>query len=464
MNKKTMSRRLLSTICFAVSISASALAAEPQVTLDERLAPTPGGGLTADQVASRAQETSFDAAARREAIRAAEARLDQATVAYVPKLTLTGRYTRLEKQPDIPFGKGQSIEIPDEQFLAQATLTVPLTDYVLRLSQSYASASRSKRAAMLDEQAARLKAGLDARNAYYTWLRARAQVIVSERALDQARAHLQDAHHAFDVGTASKADVLRVESQVASAELVLERSKNLAALSEDQIRTAMHDPSAQPYAVGEDLRDDVAPVAGTENLAALRAEALDRRLEVRALDETAWSLREQAKALRAGYYPRIDAFGDVIYGKPNPRIFIPSKTFQGTWDVGVQLVWTPNDSFAAPGAVSEVEARAAQTDMQKAALRDGVKLEVMQAYQALREAQVAVGTTKRGLTAAEEGYRVRRELFRNGRATSVELTDSELELFRASLESVNARADVRSARAQLLHATGRDVPQSVAAR
>ena len=205
-------------------------------------------------------------------------------------------------------------------------------------------------------------------------------------------------------------------------------------------------------------------MGGRENLAGLRAEALDKRLEVRALDETAWSLREQAKALKAGYYPRIDAFGDVVYAKPNPRILIPNREFKASWDVGLQLVWTPNDSFAAPGAVSEVEARAAQTDMQKAALRDSVKLEVMQAYQALREAEFAVQTTKRGLTASEEGYRVRRELFRNGRATSVELTDSEVELFRASLDSVNARADLRSARARLMHATGRDVPQSVATR
>jgi outer membrane protein TolC len=59
---------------------------------------------------------------------------------------------------------------------------------------------------------------------------------------------------------------------------------------------------------------------------------------------------------------------------------------------------------------------------------------------------------------------VRRELFRNGRATSVELTDSEVELFRASLEAINARANLRSARASLLHAVGRDIPSVMAKR
>jgi outer membrane protein len=478
---KTLWRFLpyLST-CAAILQSGRA-AAEQQATLEERLAPSPGGGLTADQVAARAQETSFDAAARREAIHAAEARLGQAQVAYYPKLTFTGRYTRLSPitQPDLSRFFGPPAMTPTmpaatttpvtfpvylDQYVFQAGLVVPLSDYVLRLSQSYASASRSKRAAVLDEQASRLKSSVDGRDAYYAWLRSRAQVIVAERALDQSKGHLDDARHAFDVGTTSKADVLRVESQVASAELVLERAKNLAALTEDQIRTAMHDPSTQPYGIGEDLRTDLAPMSGTHDLAALRAEALDRRLEVRALDETAWSLREQAKAARAGYYPRLDAFGDLIYANPNPRYFPADGTFKLTWDVGLQVVWSPNDTFGAASTVSESEARAAQTDMQKAALRDSVKLEVMQAYNALRDAEVAVSTSKRGLTAAEEGYRVRRELFRNGRATSVELTDSEVELFRASLESVNARADLRSARARLMHATGRDVPAGLAQR
>src|SRR5262245_36174640 len=89
--KKTMSRPLLFSIGCAVFLPTAALAADPPTTLDERLAPAPAGGLTADQVAARAQQTSFDAAARRAAIDAAEARVDQAKAAYYPRLTVTGR-------------------------------------------------------------------------------------------------------------------------------------------------------------------------------------------------------------------------------------------------------------------------------------------------------------------------------------------------------------------------------------
>ncbi|MET0594255.1 MAG: TolC family protein, partial [Polyangiaceae bacterium] len=294
---------ILGAVCAATTAGWSGGAARADVppevpadTLPARLAPVSSSGLTAEQVAKRAEETSFDAAAKRQALAAAEARLDQATVAYYPKLTLTGNYTRLSEIPLPSFSLGGTggstftFPIPLNRFLFQASLTIPVSDYVLRLSQGYAAASRSRRAAELDQQAAKLKAATDGKLAYYSWLRGKGQLTVAERSLEQSKAHYEDARHQMEVGTASKADLLRVESQVASAELVVERAKNVVTLSEEQLRVAMHDPSDKPYEVGEDLRIDPPPLQGVDNLAALRAEALDKRLEVRALDETAWSL------------------------------------------------------------------------------------------------------------------------------------------------------------------------------
>jgi outer membrane protein TolC len=283
-------------------------------------------------------------------------------------------------------------------------------------------------------------------------------VFVAERALTQAQAHYEDARHAFEVGTTSKADVLRVEAQVASSELVVEQAKNAANLALTQLRTVMHDPSTQPYPIGEDIRIELAPMEGLDDIAALQKEAFDRRLEVRALDETAWSLREQAKTARSAYYPRLDAFGDVYYSNPNQRYFIPDGKFHATWDLGVRLTWTPNDALSGKGSVADAEARATQTELQKGALRDSIGLEVVQAQQTVKEQEFAAQTSKRELASSEESYRVRRELFRNGRATSVELTDAELELTRASLNAINVKTNLRYARARLVHVLGRDVP------
>jgi outer membrane protein TolC len=102
------------------------------------------------------------------------------------------------------------------------------------------------------------------------------------------------------------------------------------------------------------------------------------------------------------------------------------------------------------------EARARSTEAQAQQMKDGLRDEVMSAWQAVHEAEVAIDSTKRSLAAAEESYRVRRALFRADRSTSTELSDSENALTRARFDVVNARIDLRIARVRLAHSTGRD--------
>lgn len=281
--------------------------------------------------------------------------------------------------------------------------------------------------------------------------------MVAQQALAQARAHLADVQHALDVGAASKADVMRVEAQVANGELLAQRASGFARTAEEAVRTAMHQEGAPgTLALGEDLRAPLPPLGAPRDTASLWAEALAGRLEIRALDETAWSLRDQAAVARAGYFPRIDAIAQAAYNNPEQRVFPPTQEFKATWAAGFQATWTLNDIPGAHFQAKQIDAKKAQIEAQKAQLGDGLRLEVTQAEQAVEDAEVAIATGERALAAADESYRVRRELFRNGRATSVELTDAETELFRASLDVVNARVDLRIARARLLHATGRD--------
>jgi len=479
--------------CLAALGAASArpaLAATPEAapdpaaaTLQSRLVAVLGrpGGLTANVVAERAAATSFDVQARHEEWAAAAASVDQALVGYFPKLSLLARYTRLSPidqtslgrlvidtgaggDPNVAPNPGDlrsinfSFPVLLNQTILQASLNVPLSDYVLRIPQAYASASRSEKAAAFTEKATRLRVAADSKTAYYTWARSKLQQVVAEQALEQAKAHLIDAKHAFDAGTISRADVLRIESQVATSQLLLERASNFANISEAQIRVAMHDKESTTYEVGEAIDGEPdAASAETANAATLWAEAKNRRLEVRALSESTESLREQAKVARAGNLPRLDAFADAAYSNPNQRVIPSTNRFAATWDVGVQLTWSPNDIGASSASGRSLDARASSLVAQRAALEDGIRVEVLQAINAVAEARAALISSAQGLTASEESYRVRRSLFQNGRATSVELTDAETDLTRARLEAINARVDLRIALVRREHAVGRDV-------
>jgi hypothetical protein len=190
------------------------------------------GGLTSSEVARRASTTSPSVRAKRAQVNAAEAERDRATVGWFPRLTLTGRYTRLSPIDQPSFGPGDArlvatpaaegplppgtplIGIPAsalsfpvilDQYLLQANLTVPISDYLLRTSQTYAAASHSQRAAELSSQAARSTV---AASSPTTPGCARLQQVVARQTAAQTKSHLEAVKKVLFDAERLQADVL----------------------------------------------------------------------------------------------------------------------------------------------------------------------------------------------------------------------------------------------------------------
>ena len=304
------------------------------------------GGLTAEQVGMRAANTSWSAKASRETLRGAAARVDEAWASFLPRLSGVGKYTRLSaitppnlgtivatspNPPTLPNGQLAAERAPlrspfsfpilVDNWLLQGTISVPISDYFLRIDQTYTAATRSLEAARWDVATARAVAQSNGRIAYYTWLNARGSVIVAIEALNDQKTHLRDARNQFSVGNASKADVLsRGDRQLPPQTSRWSAPKNLPDLSEKQLRVAMHASDEEILAPGEDLDSPVAPVQG--NVKQMEGEALSARPEIKSAIANASAAREQASAAKASRYPSFSAHSpDGIYANPNPRIF-----------------------------------------------------------------------------------------------------------------------------------------------
>ena len=458
-------------------------------SVGDMLAVTPGG-ITAEQVGARAMATSYTAKSAESLVNAAGQRADAAWTNYLPRLGLTARYTRLSEftvpsatggssiigsnvasgtcvancPPGFPGGTntnaplvGVSFAFPQiyNQYLTQATIAVPISDYFLRIGKAYTAALQQEEAARFDVMGARAKSYADGKVAYFTWLRARGAVNIAVQSLGVAQAHLKDAQNQFTVGNASKADVLRAETQVAAAELAVERANSGVVLTERQIRVAIHAKEEDNLAPGDPL--DAQLPALSKDVKAMVSEAHGARPEMKSIDKNAEAARKQADVFRAGKYPVLSGFGDVTYANPNPRRFPQADEWFPTWSVGAQVTWSPNDFFLAGPNAGDAEARAAALDAQRQAVRDGIEIEVISAYQAAIEAEAAMASTARQLDSALEGYRVARELFNNGRGTATTLIDAEIVLAQTRFDQLNARVDARIARIRLDHALGRDV-------
>ena len=162
-------------------------------------------------------------------------------------------------------------------------------------------------------------------------------------------------------------------------------------------------------------------------------------------------------AEKANEYPKLSAFAAVDDANPNQRVFPQSDTYTLTWQAGAQITWALGDTLQEQQKIRGLVAETDELRADRESLLRGARIEVLSAQQAVSLAQRAFTTSQKGLEAAEESYRVRKELLSADRATAVELVDTETDLTRARIAALNARVDLRVALAQLAHAIGDDV-------
>ena len=426
--------------------------------LAEVLAPQPNG-LTEDQVANKAIETSPSVNVSKAQILEASSRVDQAFAAYFPRVTLGASYTRVNEVdlslniPGAPPGGGSAFPQALNQWALTASLEVPISDYIFRLTQAYSAAATDVESKELETEAKRIQVRAEARGAYFNWIRTQGRAVVSGMAVALSRRHLQDAEVSFAAGTIAGADVARLESQVAQSRHLLNSPLALERVIAMQLRRLMHVPIDSPLTIGVDVMADPPPKQ-KRPLPDLIALAESKRLDIQALRRAKETFESLESTTRAGYAPRLSAFANGLYANPNPRVFTAGAEWNFTWELGARLTWTINDTFQTIGAVSEAEAKTAQVAEQIRALEDGVVLAVTQAYYDIETARSAIEAADKREEATSKSLDARRKLFRGGRATATEIVDAEAELIEARLQRVDAHVDLLVARANLEAAVG----------
>ncbi len=412
------------------------------------------GGLTADQAASRAGAASPTVRRRAAEVEAAIASAESAELVQVPQVTAKLAATKLSSLPALNLG-GFALTFPSHDYVATGTISVPLSDYLLKFPKLIDAAKLGTETARLSRRSSEITAGQDARLAYYELVRARLQVLVAQRSLAQVQATLGQVQALADNQRLSKADLMRVQSQEAQAEQVVDQLQNLADLREEQLRLLIGAGPEDKLALGEDVRPDItAAQAGT--LDQMMGTAKEQRLEFKVLDKGIAAKEKQRASEKANELPRLSAFATGDYENPNPRVFPSEDKFKFTWAAGVQLTWALNDALVSRTTDRRLLAETDELRADRENLERGTRIEVLAAQQAVALAQHALKTTAKGLAAAQESYRVRRELLAAERATAVDLVDTETDLTRARIASLNARVDLRVAVAQLSHALGND--------
>jgi len=438
-------RRLMAIVMLA-SAPATAAEAPPRVA------------LTVGEAVERARAASASLAQIEALGRAAGAERRGAQALRMPSLEIGAAYTRQSDVPELilafPGQPPRTIfpNIPDNaRFRAAATMPLYTGGRIGGLAEA---ARYEQEATGHDLRAGTADLVLETTSAYWSLVTAREAATVLDHALAAYDAHLVDARHRETFGVAARNEVLAVEVERDRAELARLRSENAAALAEANLVRLL----GLPAGTGIDPRDTLDAATATraeEHLDALVEAALSHRAERIALAARVKAAQARTRIENAARLPQAGVAAGVDYANPNRRILPPEAAWKDSWDVTLNVAWTPFDGGRARAAADRASARAEAMRLQLEDLDRRVRLQVTQRVLELAAARRTVEVAARGVASSMENERVTGDRHRAGVAASSERLDAEAVRLRAALDHKDALVQVRLAAAALDRAVGR---------
>lgn len=447
--------------------------------------PTPGG-LTADEIVAKALLHSPELKKAELSEDTAKANKARASIAFAPRFDFQGKYTHVSKlsftnalaSTDIvetgdpiqdavsrglqnAFGRFSFQQLPN-QYYSSAGVTLPVTEMFLTVIPTYHGAATLAEVAAKRVEASALQVSYDARMAFYGYAHVIGAVIVAERAVALYEANVHDLDALVQAGTATQTDLIRARSELARMKVnVIEFTGQLdVALARLAVITGTQLDGKR--GIGEAFVGiEMGP---TPETARLTSEAKRSRPEVIALRKLEDARKYLANGRRGAQYPQLKGFFNGYYANPHPRVAPQQDRWYGSWDVGVSLSYSPNDSIYAHTQYKDALTDLASVREDLRLVEDGIAMEAANAVSTHRTAVANTQAASESLEAARRYQMDQRELMLAGAATPNDVLEAQLLLTRSALSWVDSFISFRMAEAAVLKAQGKTSSSTSAVR
>jgi outer membrane protein TolC len=285
----------------------------------------------------------------------------------------------------------------------------------------------------------------EAGRGYFDVLKARALAGVMGDQVAALHEALRAAQAMHKEGVAPKIDVLRPEVALRSAEEALLRTGEMYDLAVAALARAMGlDPGATVAVTESEFKLD-APT----NVEAARQEAYARRPEFGELAARRQALEAGLTVARSDRLPKVGVFAKEEFWR---------YSFQPKWgdlSAGIAVEQNVFDGHLTRNKLREIEAQITQLDAGREALRQGIGLEVTQAYTTARTSAERVTTIRKALSLAEEAFRLAQVGYKNQVTPMLDVLQAQAALTKARADYEVSRFDHQQALVDLALALGR---------
>ena len=304
-------------------------------------------------------------------------------------------------------------------------------------------------------QSSRAKSGSDlaynVASAYYSLMRTRKLVGVSQEAVKQAEQSLAIAKEQASLGAITEVDVKRSEVQLGSARNSLITAQSGAIRAQNNFYDLLKlDPSVQVDLTEEIGVEpvDVSLQEAIDGALASRQEIVQATERVRIAESTlVISSRESKPNLTLGGGYNMSGSGKE-FGESLGNVGWDN------WSVSVGLTLPIYDGGRSSGSAEKALYDLEQAKIGLEAVKSGIVLEVRNVYQTIAEAESKIKVSSDNVALARENLSIDTQKFKVGGISSFQLSATELTFTNAQTDLVNATIDYNAAKVNLAKAMG----------
>ncbi|MBM4141275.1 MAG: TolC family protein [Nitrospira sp.] len=375
-------------------------------------------------------------------VNVSQSKIGQAKANYYPQISWSSGYSKLSSVSSTKSQFSSNTNHSFDEYSSSATLSQNIFDFGktatnVNIQRLNLNSSRSDLENVTDQIIFNVK------QAYYGVLQAKRNRDVAAETVKQFELHLEQAKGFFQVGTKPKFDVTKAEVDLSNAKLNLIKAENALRVARVTLNNAMGISIAPEYYLVDTLTFKKYEIQFEKALDM----AYTNRPDLRSIIAKKEAAGESIELAKKDYYPNLS--GNASYSWAGQRF-----PLEDGWSAGVTLTYPLFSGYLTKYQVEESKANLNVLKANEESLRQGILLEVQQAYLNLQDAEERIPTAELAVRQAEENLDIANGRYAAGVGNPIEVTDAQVVFTSAKTAYIQALYDYKVAQASLERAMG----------
>lgn len=391
----------------------------------------------------------------REEVSAAQANKNISRSNFLPTLSARYSYTHRDKEQTQEL-TGTPFDVvvrPQDEYAFVTSFKQPIFSGFALINQ-YRIASLGLDAAEIRAKLTRHDVILDAKNAYYTVLKAQKLLEVANQTVDQITARKEVSENFYQVGMSPLNDLLQAQVELANAKQGLIVAQNNLEIAKAQLNLVLRRPVNQTV----DVEDLVDYTPFEHDIDYCLSQANQNRLEIYVANLEVEIAGKEVDLAQKDYYPSIDLTGTITQLGDDWEVHGGEGISDSySWNVQATATWDFWEWGRTTYGIKEKLSRLSQSKYRRSQVLDNINLEVKEAYLRTKESEKNITTIEKAIEQAKENYRITDERYKEQVATSTDLLTAQVLLTQTMTNYFTALYDFKIAKATLFRAMGQEV-------